>query len=150
MRVMTVRQPFAWAIIHGGKDVENRSRNVAGDYRGAVAIHAGLTDAVTDYDIDESALSVLRAWREWWRRTGEPGGQRGHIIGVVDLVSVHHAETCFGNPSGPCSPWSQPGALHIVLANPEPLPEPIPARGRLGLWRPDADLLAAITEQVTL
>ena len=30
MRVLTVRQPWAWAIIHGGKDVENRVRNLAG------------------------------------------------------------------------------------------------------------------------
>jgi hypothetical protein len=37
---------------------------------------------------------------------------------------------------------------HLVLANPRPLPRPIPATGRLGLWRPDVDLLAAITEQV--
>jgi hypothetical protein len=24
-RVLTIRQPWAWAIIYGGKDVENRS-----------------------------------------------------------------------------------------------------------------------------
>ena len=42
MRVLTVRQPWAWAIVHGGKDIENRTRNVAGAYRGPVAIHAGL------------------------------------------------------------------------------------------------------------
>ena len=26
MRAISVRQPHAWAIIHGGKDVENRSQ----------------------------------------------------------------------------------------------------------------------------
>ena len=40
MRILTVRQPWAWAIIHGGKDVENRVRNIAGDYHGPIAIHA--------------------------------------------------------------------------------------------------------------
>jgi hypothetical protein len=25
VRVLTVRQPWAWAIIHGGKDAENRN-----------------------------------------------------------------------------------------------------------------------------
>ena len=29
MRVLTVRQPWAWAIIHGQKDVENRVRSLA-------------------------------------------------------------------------------------------------------------------------
>lgn len=47
MRILTVRQPWAWAIIHGGKDVENRTRNVAGDYR----------------DVDEHAIC-----RGWWDR----------------------------------------------------------------------------------
>ena len=44
MKAITVRQPWAWAIMHDGKDVENRSRNIAGTYRGPVVIHAGLTD----------------------------------------------------------------------------------------------------------
>jgi hypothetical protein len=30
MRALTVRQPWAWAIVHGGKDIENRTRNIAG------------------------------------------------------------------------------------------------------------------------
>lgn len=30
LRVLTVRQPWAWSLIEGGKDVENRSRNIAG------------------------------------------------------------------------------------------------------------------------
>ena len=29
LRILTVRQPYAWAIIHGGKDIENRTRNIA-------------------------------------------------------------------------------------------------------------------------
>mgnify|MGYP001137357808 FL=1 len=52
MRAITVRQPWAWAIVFGQKDVENRSRNIAGRYRGPVAIHAGLRDddAVLDHE----------------------------------------------------------------------------------------------------
>ena len=42
LRVLTVRQPWAWSLIEGGKDCENRVRNIAGSYRGPVAIHAGL------------------------------------------------------------------------------------------------------------
>lgn len=44
MRALTIRQPWAWAVIHAGKTVENRSRNIAGDYRGLVAIHASTRD----------------------------------------------------------------------------------------------------------
>ena len=38
MKVLSVRQPWAWAIIHGGKDVENR--NWYTSFRGTLAIHA--------------------------------------------------------------------------------------------------------------
>jgi len=157
MRALTVRQPWAWAIIHGGKDVENRSRSL-GPYRGPVAIHAGLTDAVTDAEIDESALSVLYAWRRWWTETGMPGGQRGHIIGVVDLVDVHECDWAVMDEermSCCLSRWAQypPDAdvwHHLVLANPRPLVLPIPWRGAQGLWRVPAELEAQIREQVTL
>lgn len=94
MRVLTVRQPWAWAIIHGGKDVENRVRNIAGNYRGPVAIHVALADA----DNAPESLWKLHAdfYRERFRSAGGAvrdfswrESDRGHIIGVVDLVDVH-------------------------------------------------------------
>lgn len=42
MRIVTIRPPWAQLIVNYGKDVENRVRNIAGGYRGPVAIHAGL------------------------------------------------------------------------------------------------------------
>jgi hypothetical protein len=36
---LTMHQPWAWAAIYGGKDVENRRRRTA--YRGPLLIHAG-------------------------------------------------------------------------------------------------------------
>lgn len=142
MRILTVRQPWAWAIFHG-KDVENRSRNIAGDYRGAVAIHAGLELAGL-----EAALTMDRIVRETRpefhrEHVGMVGADvlvRGTIIGVVDLVGAHR-----GSPAGCvpdendrgrlrfCSPWAEPGAWHLVLANPRALDQPIPYRGALGL-----------------
>lgn len=41
MRALTIRQFYTWAVIHGGKDVDNRTRNIVGSFRGLVAIHAG-------------------------------------------------------------------------------------------------------------
>jgi ASCH domain len=38
-RLLTIRQPWAWAIIYGGKDVENRSWLTK--HRGPLLIHAG-------------------------------------------------------------------------------------------------------------
>lgn len=146
MRALTVQQPWAWAIVHGGKDVENRTRNLAGSYRGPVAIHAGLRE-------DLSALDDPVLWNALFP-DGEPRpladpkplDTLGAFLGVVDLVSVHHDSD--HGPGAPCSPWGQRDAWHLQVANSRPFLEPIPAKGRLGLWTPDAELLAAIREQV--
>ncbi|MDR1265954.1 MAG: ASCH domain-containing protein [Propionibacteriaceae bacterium] len=91
---MTVRQPWAWAIIYGGKNVENRRRNIAGDYRGPVLVHAALTD-------DEAAWADMLARRGPWDKALPAGktldrinAPAGAIIGVVNLVGVHHAGDC--------------------------------------------------------
>lgn len=144
MRAITVRQPWAWAIVHGGKDVENRSRNIAGAYRGPVAIHAGQQYA-KDADLDPTFLAA------WVPVGGDL--DYGHIIGVVELADVHHG---WMEPQGrPCSPWGQDydgakGLHHLVLRNPRPLAEPVRYRGALGLWTVPEDVEARIREQVPL
>ena len=37
MKALTIKQPWAWAILHGGKDIENRNwfTSVAGGVAGA-------------------------------------------------------------------------------------------------------------------
>lgn len=153
MRILTVRQPWAWAIIHGGKNVENRSRNIAGDYRGPIAVHVGLEDA--DNAPGKLWLDSANFYR---KRSGVPFSRfswrdtnRGLIIGVVDLVDVHFNGTrserwdAENQQNATCSPWAEHGDLyHLVLANSRPLAEPIPYRGALGLREVPADLLARI------
>ena len=39
MKALSIRQPWAWLIVHGGKDIENRTW--ATKYRGPVLIHTG-------------------------------------------------------------------------------------------------------------
>ncbi len=39
MKTLSIRQPWAWAILHAGKCVENRSWQTP--YRGPVLLHAG-------------------------------------------------------------------------------------------------------------
>lgn len=147
MRILTVRQPWAWAIIHGGKDVENRVRNIAGDYRGSVAIHVAKAIAKIDY---RSYLSVERSGYNT-----KADQHLGEIIGVVDIVGVHEGGQtgCAPDVDDPtrlmwCSEWAEPIAQHLVLANPRPLAEPIPYRGALGLRRIDPDTTARVLAQI--
>lgn len=162
MKIMTVRPPWASAIVYEAidprdgskhlKDVENRSRNIAGDYRGPVAIHAAL--AWDDAAFRAPGTSPLGRWWDW---ETSPAMEltRGHIIGVVDLVDVHlgsrRSEWCWHDDRGMkdrCSPWGDDDAFHLVLANPRPLADPIPYRGALGLRTLDDDTTARILAQI--
>ena len=133
MRVITVRQPWAWAIMHGGKDVENRSRNIVGDYRGRVGIHAGLKIEPDAIDLvaeltGHSVSSLIGLM------TVQP---LGAILGTVEVTSVHQCRDCSNDEGDKCSEWAMRGHVHLTLADPQPFDEPILARGRLGLWNFD-------------
>lgn len=110
MKVLTIRQPWAWAILFAGKDIENRSWQT--HYRGPLAIHAGSK-------IESDATLPRRA------RAPEPDDLVcSAILGVVDLVDVVEKSR---------SPWFN-GPFGLVLRNPRPLSKPLPCKGRLGLW----------------
>lgn len=117
MMVLTVKQPWAWGLIHGPKRVENRSWPTS--YRGPLAIHAGKSRTALG---DEGDLFP-----------GMPGyGELvyGAIIGVVDLVEcvpVTDARVA-GGPFAE-GPWCW------VTENPRPV-EPHYCAGSLSLWVP--------------
>lgn len=130
MRILTVRQPWAWAIIHGGKDVENRVWGTT--YRGPVAIHVAGKYAEAGLDL-EALDDACDRWCDENGCANHPWfSSVGKIIGVVDLVDSHmcfNALTAFEG----CSPWAEIDRRHLVLANPRPLPKPLPYKGALGL-----------------
>ena len=153
MRILTVRQPWAWAIIHGGKDIENRVRNIAGDYRGPVAIHVAKQHEPTQA---AEAVKQITGQRPQTMKNFLPV-DGGHIIGLVDLVDVHNCSKITGcidsNEHSDmrriiCSPWAEVHGTHMVLANPRPLAKPIPYRGALGLRRLDEETIAQILAQI--
>jgi len=138
-RVLTVRQPWAWAIMMGFKPVENRTQNLAGTYRGPVLIHAGqaYADPVSaGRCLSLAGITESQGWAE------SPMGQTGVILGSVDLVDVHRSAryshglpVCFADPAPACnSLWAESGAVHHAIRDPRRLRHPIPEQGRLGLW----------------
>ena len=125
------------------RNVENRSTNLAGQYRGTVAIHAG---ARYTNDREHAIRTIDRLAPESF---GDVELERGAIIGLVDLVDVHFSGMeCSRGASecheyGLCSPWGEAYSYHLVLENPRPLAVPIPWTGGLGLRRFDSLLLQA-------
>ena len=124
MKAITIRQPWAWAVVHAGKDIENRTWSPS--HRGELAIHAAarmhthtsLPEGVRSPDTDALTL--------------------GAVIGVVDLVDVVEQSR---------SRWFI-GPLGLVLAKPRPLERPVPCRGALNLWNLPDDVEREVRAQL--
>lgn len=125
---LSVRQPWAWYILHAGKDIENRSWGTR--MRGPIALHA--SSGLTRAEFADCLETTVHAISE--RRPFPPGSTlpaieelpRGGIVGVVEIVdSVQHSD----------SPWFF-GKHGFRLANPRP-DEFVPVKGALGFfdWR---------------
>ena len=143
MKAITVRQPWAWAIIFGQKDVENRTRNIAGSYRGPVVIHAAKRIEEDEF-VDALRFFDGMGFERPQGKVGDLGF--GVALGIVELCGAHRPGVGdFGPDEGPaCSPWAMDAEWHLELANPRPFPEPIPYRGALGLWNFPDDLLPEV------
>ena len=126
---LSVRQPWAWAIIHGGKVIENRTRGAiesGGMTTGRIAIHAagGLKE-------DEYRWGAWRLAKHGVACPRPDELPRSALIGAVTVTEIVETSDSewFGGPCG------------LVLADPEPC-EPIPATGALGYfrWEPGGEL----------
>lgn len=134
--VITVRQPWAWAMFHAGKGTENRLKNIVGHYRGPLLIHTSRKVDDTDGIGHCMWLCELAGNDDATRWANDPAGQLGAIIGVVDLVDVHYFAAGFVPVCGRCggSAWAARGQHHLCIRNQRPFTEPIPAVGKLGMW----------------
>jgi hypothetical protein len=111
MKALSVKQPYAQAIIAGLKDVENRTW--APRELGRIYIHSSKIPA-TNYDPIQFSSMDLNSLA------------CGYIIGSVDIIDV---------VTDYKSPWAIPGNYHWILENPMPLKHPIPHKGKLHLWQ---------------
>ena len=117
LRALAIRQPYAWLVANGIKDIENRSRFT--HYRGQVLIHASLDEDL----LFEDSLADLSRRAE----IESPSSfKRGGIIGVAEIVGCERRHG---------SPWKDPSSWGWVLANARPLPFK-PCKGALGFFRP--------------
>lgn len=125
MKALSVIQPWAWLIIHGGKTIENRGWDTR--TRGRVLIHASKGMTLDQYDEAASFAFEVGGQALFDRIPAPRDLQRGGIIGAVTLTGVLP-------PVGkPANPWHMPGCHGFMLGDPEPLPFR-PCKGALGFW----------------
>ena len=131
---LSVRQPWAWAILHGGKDVENRDwrrPNPGLTFRGRVALHAssGMTQDEYDAIMPRSAPPI-------------PPPHllvRGAIIGHVTIMDIIRDP----NRDMIKSEWFH-GPVGLMLHDPVAI-DPIPCAGALGFFAWRKNLTDAVT-----
>lgn len=127
MKALSILQPWAWLIVHGYKDIENRTWRT--NFRGRFLVHAGkrwgreqVNDylwviANTDIGLDIPPLFAFE----------NEVGFRGAIVGeatITDCISQSNS-MWFNGPYG------------FLLSNPRAYDQPIPQRGALGFFNPD-------------
>jgi hypothetical protein len=129
-RVLSIRQPWAWAIASGRKKVENRSWSTP--YRGTVYIHAS-----SNRDAHGA---------QWIQRqcglTVPDELTRCAVIAVAELTDVVTL-----NRGRRFGKWFE-GPYGFVLTNVRRLRRPVPTLGRLGLFRPSPALKRNVEKQI--
>lgn len=155
-RALSILQPWAHAIVHLGKRIENRAWRNGCDFRGEILIHASKAvgtveafDAAATFIGEVAGHAVDFAYvddRSRWRPRTDLS--RGGIVGRARIVGVVDDRRCskrwrarIGAPAfadeirdltdTERSWWT--GGFALVLADVEPLPF-VPCAGALGLW----------------
>jgi ASCH domain len=129
VKVITVCQPWAWAIVHGPKRIENRTWRTA--YRGPLLIHAGKSRR--SLNAEDAASWPARYGVEL---PGESELVFGAIIGRVDVVDCVSIDAAGLWPVGGL-PFAE-GPWCWILENSVAFDVPFFCSGQTLLWQPPA------------
>ncbi|HYF16334.1 MAG TPA: ASCH domain-containing protein [Ramlibacter sp.] len=124
MKALSIRQPYAWLIVQGIKDIENRTWTTG--FRGPVLIHAGVNYPKRDYEDDFESFAGR----------GFPLAREQMVGGIVGIATIT------GCVTSSASPWWR-GPAGFTLANARPCPL-VPMRGALGFF----DVPPSVLEQL--
>jgi hypothetical protein len=117
MKALSIRQPWAWLIVNGWKNIENRDWPTR--FRGPFLVHAGKAMTMEEYE----ACQIFMAGFTALELPPFDALQRGGIVGqavLLDCVAEHDSEWF-------CGEWG------FVLDNAIALPF-TPFRGQLGFF----------------
>ncbi|WES88803.1 ASCH domain-containing protein [Dickeya fangzhongdai] len=118
MKALSIRQPWAWLIVNGYKDIENRTWHTK--YRGQVLIHAAAT------------MPTPAEWREAMRVAQLAGAPAIPSFEMMDKGGIVGYATITGTCESSSSPWFF-GPVGFQLADARPIPL-YPFRGRLNIF----------------
>lgn len=137
MKGLTIRQPWATLIALGEKKIESRSRRT--HHRGIIAIHAGKQ---IDKDAYERFAEVLKTYGIH-SMSDLPVGV---VVATAEIKCCHEIVEDIDEYSALSDQgliidgreyqygFYEKGRFGWELDNVRALPEPVPAKGQLGLW----------------
>lgn len=134
MKALSIRQPWAWLIVHGFKDIENRTWSTR--FRGRVLVHA--SKGMTQAEYDDAFVTAHYAGMDVEKFPQPVYLDRGGIVGAVtitDCISPEHRK----------SDWHMGSAFGFQLDAPIPMPL-IECKGRLGFFDVPDDVATQIRE----
>jgi hypothetical protein len=144
MRALSIQQPWLGAIVLADKRTENRGWPAPPWIIGKdIALHASRKP---DWDAPLYAWTAARLYPPWMagitqaRWCQDNAAVLGAVLAVVTVAGCHHASNA---SECRCDRWAAPGQYHIEIGQVRPLPNPVPCRGRLGLWRLEREAEAA-------
>lgn len=119
MRALSIRQPWAWLIVNGHKDIENRDWQTT--YRGPMLVHAGKTLSRRYHrEIADHVASTFGI-----QLPSFDAMELGGIVGMVDITG------CVKVSQSAWFTGTAERGFGFELANGRPLPY-FPCNGRLG------------------
>lgn len=121
MRALSIRQPWAWLIIHGHKDVENRGWSTR--YTGPILIHASKGMTKAEYEDVNMMLLFGEVGTLGIQLPEMEALERGGIVGSATIAA------CLTNSD---SPWFF-GPHGFLVRDAKPLPF-VPFKGALGFF----------------
>jgi len=149
MKALTVKQPWASLIVHGIKDIENRTWRTY--FRGRVMIHAGVAKQLSIQQLLTVEQLVKANFEIDMEQDFNSLFPKGAIIGSVEIVdcvinhpSIWAEKTKFEFIKRGLSEkeleCTSPVIYNWVLANPIMFDKPIPCKGNLSFWEFDGNI----------
>jgi hypothetical protein len=125
MKALSIRQPWAWFILHGGKDIENRTWNT--NFRGEFLIHASSGMSKREWH-NACTYALMSGWKG--ALPGANDLERGGVVGIARLVDV--LPPTKGDIAAPRM-WKEAACYGFVLTDVRTLPF-VPLKGALGFF----------------
>jgi hypothetical protein len=150
LRCLTIHQPWAGAILHAGKRIENREApppewligQVLGLHAGKKYDWAGEQVLKGHYQVDPAA----------WPAAANATGAIIGVATVIGWVAPKGGRLTNGTirqlDEFRQDPWWESPLTGWILDQVVALPEPVPCRGMQGVWWADQPTIARVFEQL--